>query len=122
RVRLMWIAGAMIVGTIISMTFAEPLINFINLPLSRHGELPQALGPTDTIAMFFKVSLTAGAVIGMPVIVYQIIAFVSPGLYPHEKRALLLILPGIMILFAIGAAFAYFVLMPAAVGFLQNFM
>lgn len=122
RVRLMWIAGAMIVGTIISMAFAEPLIAFINEPLSRQGVTPQALGPTDTIGIFFKVSLTTGAVIGMPVIVYQIIAFVSPGLYPHEKRALLLILPGIMVLFAIGSAFAYFVLMPAAIGFLQNFM
>lgn len=122
RVRLMWILGAMIVGTIISMAFAEPLIAFINAPLSSYGVTPQALGPTDTVGIFFKVSLTAGAVIGMPVIVYQIIAFVSPGLYPHERRALLLILPGIMVLFAVGATFAYFVLMPAAIGFLQNFM
>lgn len=122
RVRLMWIAGALIVGTLIAMAFAEPLISFINEPLIKHGELPQALGPTDTIGIFFKVSLTVGAVIAMPIIVYQIIAFASPGLYPYEKRALLLILPGIMVLFGIGAAFAYFVLMPAAIGFLQNFL
>jgi sec-independent protein translocase protein TatC len=47
---------------------------------------------------------------------------VTPGLYPHEKRNLLLTLPGIMVLFAIGAAFAYFMLLPTAVGFLQSFL
>ncbi|RIK52492.1 MAG: twin-arginine translocase subunit TatC [Chloroflexi bacterium] len=122
RVRLMWMAGAMIIGTLIAMAFVSPVIAFITRPLSELGVTPQALGPTDTVGIFFKVSLTAGAVIAMPVIVYQIIAFASPGLYPHERRALLLILPGVMVLFGIGAAFAYFVLMPAAIGFLQNFL
>ena len=58
----------------------------------------------------------------MPVIVYQLIAFVAPGLYPHEKRALLLTLPGVMLLFLAGVAFSYFILLPAAVGFLQMFL
>ncbi|NJN81493.1 MAG: hypothetical protein HC802_03890 [Caldilineaceae bacterium] len=58
----------------------------------------------------------------MPIIVYQLIGFAAPGLYPHEKRMLILILPGVMILFLIGAAFAYFVLLQVAVGFLQNFL
>lgn len=122
RVRLMWIAGAMIVGTLVAMIFVEPLINFINQPLEAVGVTPQALGPTDTIGIFFKVSLTAGAALAMPIIVYQIIAFVSPGLYPHEKRGLLLILPGVMILFIAGAAFAFFVMIPPAIQFLQNFL
>lgn len=122
RVRLMWIAGALIIGTVVAMAFVSPAIAFITQPLSRLGVTPQALGPTDTVGIFFKVSLTFGAAIAMPVIVYQIIAFVSPGLYPHEQRALLMILPGIMVLFVVGAAFAYFVLMPAAIGFLQNFL
>ena len=122
RVRLMWIAGAMIVGTLISMAFAEFIIGFITSPINAYADRLIAIGPTDTIGIFFKVSLTTGAAIAMPVIIYQIIAFVSPGLYPHERRALLLILPGIMVLFVIGAAFAYFLLMPAAIGFLQGFL
>ena len=63
-----------------------------------------------------------GAIFAMPVIIYQIIRFVAPGLYPHEKRNLLLILPGFMVLFGIGAAFAYFMLLPTAVAFLQSFL
>lgn len=122
RTRLMWVVGAVIVGTVIGLFFADPLIQFIIRPLSLIGKTPQAIGPTDTIGVWFKVSLTAGASLAMPVIVYQIIAFVSPGLYPHERRALLLTLPGIMLLFILGAAFAFYILIPAAVDFLSNFL
>ena len=58
----------------------------------------------------------------MPIIVYQLVAFIAPGLYPNEKRNLFLILPGVMILFAVGVLFSYFILLPAAVGFLLGFL
>ncbi len=57
----------------------------------------------------------------MPVIMYQLIAFVAPGLYPHERRNLLIILPSIMVLFVTGIVFAYFIMLPPAIGFLQRF-
>jgi sec-independent protein translocase protein TatC len=120
RVRLMWVGGALLVGTLIAMLFTTQIIEYIIAPLG--GELPQAIGPTDTIGIFFKVSFAVGAALAMPVIVYQLIAFASPGLYPHEKRALLWTLPGIMLLFLTGAAFAYYLLLPAAIDFLQNFL
>ncbi len=122
RTRLIWVVGALIVGTLLSMLFVDPLLRFILQPLTAAGTQPIAIGPTDTITVFFKVAFTTGAVIAMPVIVYHAIRFVTPGLYPHEKRNLLLTLPGIMVLFAIGAAFAYFMLLPTAVGFLQSFL
>jgi len=122
RLRLMWIVGAMLIGTLISMLFANQLIGILQAPLQEYGKTLIAISPTDTIVMFFKVSFTIGTVIAMPVIVYQLIAFVAPGLYPHEKRTLLLMLPGVMVLFVCGALFAYFVLLPVAIGFLQNFL
>jgi sec-independent protein translocase protein TatC len=122
RNRLLWIVGALIIGTLLAMLFVTPILNFIIAPLSALGAIPTAIGPTDTITVFFKVSFTMGAVFAMPVIVYQIIRFIAPGLYPHEKRNLLLILPGFMILFATGAAFTYFMLLPTAVAFLQSFL
>ena len=122
RTRLIWVLSALVVGTLFSMIFVEPLLRFILRPLTEAGAQPMAIGPTDTITIFFKVALTSGAILAMPVIVYQIIAFVSPGLYPHEKRNLLLALPGVMVLFGLGAAFAYFMLLPTAVGFLQSFL
>lgn len=122
RTRLIWVASALVIGTLISMLFVSPLLQFIIRPLSESGAQPMAIGPTDTIGVFFRVSFASGAVLAMPVIVYHVIAFISPGLYPHEKRNLLLTLPGFMVLFLVGAAFAYFFLLPAAVGFLQNFL
>lgn len=122
RTRLIWVVGALVVGTLISMLFVSPLLRFIIQPLTESGAQPMAIGPTDTIGVFFRVSFAAGAVLAMPFIVYHLIAFVSPGLYPHEKRNLILTLPGIMALFALGAIFAYFFLLPAAVGFLQSFL
>ncbi|MBK8047921.1 MAG: twin-arginine translocase subunit TatC [Anaerolineales bacterium] len=122
RTRLMWIVGALVIGTLISMIFATPLLEFILQPLTALGAKPVAIGPTDTITVFFKVSITAGAMLAMPVILYQVIAFIAPGLYPNEKRNLILLIPGAMLLFAIGVAFAYFLLVPAAVRFLQEFL
>jgi sec-independent protein translocase protein TatC len=108
RMRLIWVVSALVVGTLISMLFVSPLLQFILRPLTQAGAQPIAIGPTDTIGVFFRVSFAAGAVLAMPVIVYHIVAFVSPGLYPHEKRNLLLILPGVMVLFAIGRALRLF--------------
>jgi sec-independent protein translocase protein TatC len=122
RNRLMWIVGALAVGTGLSMFFVTPILNFIIAPLTALGATPTAIGPTDTITVFFKVSFTMGAIFAMPIMVYQIIRFIAPGLYPHEKRNLILTLPGVMLLFAIGASFAYFMLLPTAVGFLQTFL
>ena len=122
RTRLMWIIGTMLVGTVIALFFAEPIIQFIIQPLSSIGVIPQAIGPTDTIGVYFKVCFTAGASLAMPVIVYQLISFISPGLYPNERRALILTLPGVMVLFILGASFAFYLLIPAAVDFLQNFL
>jgi len=122
RTRLIWVAAALLIGTLFAMLFVNPLLRFITKPLSDLGADTIAIGPTDTITIFFKVSVTVGAVIAMPVIVYQFIAFMSPGLYPHERRMLLLTLPGVMVLFFLGASFAYFMLLPVAVAFLQNFL
>jgi len=58
----------------------------------------------------------------MPVIVYQLISFLVPGLYPQERRYLYVIVPAASLLFASGVAFAHYVMLPAAIPFLLNFM
>lgn len=119
RTRLMWVGGSLIIATLIAMIFAWDIVEILNRPLGDY--VPQAIGPTDNLVVFFKVALASGAAIAMPVIVYQLIAFIAPGLYPHERRALMLILPGAMVLFAVGVVFAFYVMLPPAVRFLQGF-
>ncbi len=71
--------------------------------------------------MIMKVSLVTGLVLAFPIILYQIVLFVAPGLTPREKRYLYGFLPGVLLSFAAGAAFGYYVLIPPAINFLINF-
>jgi sec-independent protein translocase protein TatC len=119
RTRLIWIVAGLLVGTGIGMVFVSPILAFITAPVNKQLI---AIGPTDTIGIFFKVSFAMGAALAMPIIVYQSVAFAAPGLYPHEKRTLFMLLPGIMALFLAGVSFAYFIMLPVAVGFLQTFL
>jgi sec-independent protein translocase protein TatC len=123
RSRMIWVVGALLIGTLVSFLFVEPILAVIVEPvMDASGKPLIAIGPTDTIGIFFRVGFVSGAVIAMPVIVYQIVAFIAPGLYPHEKRTLFMLLPGVMLLFFIGAWFAFNIMVPVATSFLQNFL
>ena len=118
RSRLIWISGALIVGTMISFYFFRPMLEFLASTAQNLGLVLQIIGPTDSISIIFKVSFTAGSALALPIIVYQSMAFMAPGLYPHEKRTLLLTIPAVFVLFTLGAAFSFYILLPVAVGFL----
>jgi sec-independent protein translocase protein TatC len=60
--------------------------------------------------------------LAMPVLVYQLISFIAPGLTRQEKRYLYFVLPGATISFVAGAAFAYFIMLPTAIPFLKGFL
>jgi sec-independent protein translocase protein TatC len=78
------------------------------------------LKPTDPVMIRFKAALIIGVVIAIPIILYQIYAFISPGLYPTERAAVRPIFFGGLLLFPVGAAFAYFMLKYALI-FLASF-
>ncbi len=122
RTRLMWIVGGLIVGTAIALTFFQQTIAFIlDTALSMNLEIINN-DPTGNISVIFKVSFTIGTAIALPIILFQIIAFMAPGLYPSEKRTLLMTLPAAIILFCIGASFSYYYLLPVAVRFLGTLL
>ena len=118
RTRIMWILGALVAGTLVGMLIAEPVAQKI---VQDWAVDLQAITPFENVATFFRISFTLGTAVATPLIVYQIVAFILPGLYPHEKRGLMLIMPGIFLLFLAGASFAYFVMLPVAINFLQLF-
>ena len=76
--------------------------------------------PTDTLTMSFKVALYVAIAICMPIIVYQVVAFLAPGLTRKEKRILFSSLPFVSILFALGVYYGYFIAAPRALYFLSN--
>ncbi len=120
RDRLIKAGLALLVGMLVSTVFAKRVLGFL---IALAGEnLPQAYSPTAPMVMFFKVALVCGAALAMPVIVYQLLRFITPGLTKQERRYLLFVLPGIVLCFVGGVAFAYFVLLPPAIRFLQGFL
>ena len=78
--------------------------------------------PTDSITIYFKVALYIAIALAMPVLVYQLIAFLAPGLTRKEKRILFSSLPFISLLFIGGASYAFFFAVPRAFDFLSSFL
>jgi sec-independent protein translocase protein TatC len=121
RIRLFKAFLALIVTTGISFAFSQQVIEYLALPIGGIAKLV-SIELTENIAIFMKVSLLGGFILGMPVIVYQIMAFVAPGLKHKERIWLIVIVPFATILFAAGVAFTWFVMLPTAIPFLSNFM
>jgi sec-independent protein translocase protein TatC len=109
---------ALVIGVVIAVPLTTPALELLNRP---YGRPFQAIGPTDSVVNFFRVALTIGAIIAIPVITYQVLMFIIPGLTRKEKRAVFLALPATTLLFLIGAGFAWFLLVPPALGFLEGF-
>jgi len=116
--RLRNAAIILLVGSAIGLIFAEPLLAFLIAP---YGDRLKVLGPTEGVSILIRVGLTIGAAITSPFIIYQIVAFIAPGLNSNEKRPLYFIIPAALLLFIIGAAFAWFVMIPSAINFLATF-
>jgi len=76
---------------------------------------------TENIGVWFNVSLWSGFILAMPILVYQLFAYVAPGMTSKEKRMIFSILPFVTIMFLCGVAFAYLVALPPALNFLFNF-
>lgn len=117
---------ALVIGAFGAFFITEPLLDYLREPYCKAAELEQQcelviLGPTGGIVSFFRVSLTLGAILAIPVITYQIMMFIVPGLTRKERRIIFLSLPAVTILFVIGVLFAWFILMPPALGFLEGF-
>jgi sec-independent protein translocase protein TatC len=119
RSRLFKIGLALVFGTILGTFFASPVLEFLKQP---YGDQPfTALGPTDSIVSYFRVSLMLGAIIAIPVITYQVMRFILPGLTKKETRLVMLSLPAITLLFITGVVFTWMLLIPPAINFFAGF-
>jgi sec-independent protein translocase protein TatC len=96
------------------------LLDIANKPLP-DGKEPITFSPTEPFVTTLKVSVYAGLLLAMPILLYQAYAFVLPALAPHEKRVVLPFVLAVPFLFMGGVVFSYFVVVPAAANFLLNF-
>jgi sec-independent protein translocase protein TatC len=120
RTRLMRAALALLAGAIIAWVYREKLLAWIAQPyrnawVTKFPNEPlelQTLAPADVFVNYMQLSLVAGVVFAMPMIFYQLWAFVSPGLYAKEKKYIIPFVLMSTTLFMSGVAFAYYVAFP----------
>ena len=95
----------------------EPAQQFVNIP----GGKPIYTDLTEFISIAARTSLLVGIFCSLPFVLYQVVAFVAPGLNPSERRYLYALIPASVLAFIAGAAFGYLVLFPPMVNFLLTF-
>jgi sec-independent protein translocase protein TatC len=121
RQRLFKAFLALVVTTGICFAFAEQIIEYLARPIGGVDKLV-SIEVTENVGIFMKVSILGGVILGIPVVVYQILRFVLPGLKKNETTWLLVMVPFATLLFAGGAAFTWFIMLPSAIPFLTNFL
>jgi sec-independent protein translocase protein TatC len=109
---------AVVAGSAVGFYFAAQVRNFLLEPLP--GGVAQVLGPGDAFAIQLRIAVVIGIILAMPVLLYQVWAFVAPGLTPAERRAARPWIPLALVFFALGVGIARLVL-PFAVSFLLSF-
>lgn len=119
RDRLIKSIIALLITTIISFMFTDTLFEL--LKSRADGVHLIRTGVAEMVSTYVKVAFIAGVVLATPVWLYQIVAFVAPGLTKSERRFLFTALPGVLACFFIGVTFGYFVLLPPALQFLLGF-
>ena len=111
---------AVIVASFVVWPFKDWVFWVVQQPLPR-GAVLQQIAVTETLFTFIKISFIVGFGLASPIVLYQVLAFVSPGLYANERKWLFMSIPAIAIAFLAGAAFAWFIVLRFTVGFLAGF-
>jgi sec-independent protein translocase protein TatC len=124
RWRIIWSLGALLVG--VSIAFALvlkfKLLLWLQGPMLPylHGKRLVYTHPGDGFSILLQTAIMVGVVIALPVIIWQVYAFLSPALYRHEKRVAIPVIVGAVLLFVAGAALAWYFVLPLTLKFLSS--
>lgn len=127
RNRVLWSLAAFIVAMVICYAVWQPVFNFLTQPICHAlAERGQQCGLyliklQEGFFVAINISFLGGFALSFPVIGYQLWRFVAPGLYRNEKQAFLPFLIASPVMFFIGAAFAYYMVLPMAFKFFLSF-
>ena len=110
---------AVVVAAAGCLAFVKPLVKLLEMPA--HGIRFLQLAPGEFLFVSLKVAGYAGLTFALPYVLYEVLAFVLPGLTRSERRLVAPAVAGSTLLFAAGLAFAWWALVPAALTFLVNY-
>nr|WP_090520200.1 twin-arginine translocase subunit TatC [Paracoccus isoporae] len=127
RTRLIWSVLAFVVAMVLCYTVWNPIYNFLTQPIcSALDQRGQECGLIllklqEGFFVAIQISFLGGFILSFPIIAFQLWRFVAPGLYRNEKQAFLPFLIASPAMFFLGAAFAYYVILPMAYDFFLGF-
>ena len=125
RRRLVRVAMVLVIGIGLAFAFRNPILQVLMAPVEGFSDIPGGkpifTEMTEMLGVIMKVSLVSGLVLALPVVLFELVMFVTPGLTPRERRYLFALLPLSLLAFVAGASFGYFVLLPPALQFLTTF-
>ncbi len=114
---------AVLILALCLLPFSNDLYHFLAEPLLKQLPANSTMIATEVASPFltpFKLTLSLALLLAVPVLLYQLWAFIAPGLYEHEKKWVLPLLLASTVLFFCGIVFAYFVVFPLVFGFLTQ--
>ncbi len=120
RDRILRMVLAVAVVTVALLPFANSIYTFVAQPLMAQMPAGTTMIATEVASPFlapFKLTLVVAIFVAIPYLLHQLWAFVAPGLYAHERSLMLPLLASSVLLFYLGAAFAYFFVFPMIFGF-----
>ncbi len=120
RNRLLRSIGVLSITVAAAFYFRQALFSFLRWPLPADCQL-YYFAVTEAFFFYFKIALLAGIAAAFPYILYELYGFFAPALKPEENRLILPLLSVVILLFAAGIAFVFFVLMPYTIRFLLSF-
>ncbi|MEP7215851.1 MAG: twin-arginine translocase subunit TatC [Anaerolineaceae bacterium] len=120
RNRVMICALALVIGVVVCVVFWQAILGWLLAPARE--QIPDfklfVFSPTESIGILFKIGLYGGLILASPVWIYELLAFIVPGLTPREKRMIFPGMIGVVFFLMLGMAFAYWIILPASLGFL----
>ncbi|MDB4892563.1 MAG: Sec-independent protein translocase, TatC subunit [Gemmatimonadetes bacterium] len=126
RWRIIWSLAALVVGVVVGFAllikFEGPVLLWLQGPMLPylHGRRLMNTHPGGGFSILMQTAFVGGIVFALPVILYQIWAFLSPALHKHEKRIAIPVIVGAVFLFLVGATIAWYFVLPMTLRFLTG--
>jgi sec-independent protein translocase protein TatC len=123
RRRLIWSVSFIAAAFVGCWMFSGQLYDLASAPIRSHTAVTLAISrPQDIFSLHVKVTMVAAIFVSAPLVLTQAWLFISPGLYPHERRYAIPFVLFASALFVCGGAFGYFIAFPTAVTYLMDWI